>query len=98
MPIATPAAAQTDDVDYRSDANWLCRPGRADACAGRLDAVTLTPDGRLTPEEALAAKEAWLSRTLLEWGSCGRMLSVDGMPAGYALFDPTAAVPGAARA
>jgi len=46
---AAPAAAQTSGVDYRRDEAWLCRPGRADACAGRLDAVTLTPDGRRIP-------------------------------------------------
>lgn len=40
-------------------------------------------------------KEAWVSSVLLEWGSCGRVLSVDGVPAGYALYAPPAAVPGA---
>lgn len=45
---AAPAAAQTGP-DYERDELWLCRPGRADACAGRLDALTLTPDGRRTP-------------------------------------------------
>lgn len=43
---------------------------------------------RLPPEEALAAKEAWLSRTLLEWGSCGRVLYVDDRPAGFVLYGP----------
>ena len=28
-------------------------------------------------------KEAWVSQTLLEWGSCGKLAYVDGMPAGY---------------
>ena len=46
---AAPAAGQTNGVDYRRDEAWLCRPGRTDACAGRLDALTLTPDGRRTP-------------------------------------------------
>lgn len=46
---AAPAAAQTGAPDYRDDDLWLCRPGRADACAGRLDALRLTPDGRRTP-------------------------------------------------
>jgi len=40
-------------------------------------------------------KEAWLSSVLLEWGSCGRMLYVDDQPAGYALYAPPSAVPGA---
>jgi GNAT superfamily N-acetyltransferase len=38
-------------------------------------------------------KEAWVSQTLLEWGSCGRLVYVDGMPAGYVLFAPPAYVP-----
>lgn len=38
-------------------------------------------------------KEAWISSTLLEWGSCGRILYVDGVVAGYALFAPPAYVP-----
>lgn len=33
-------------------------------------------------------KEAWLSRVLLEWGSCGRVLYVDDVAAGYALYAP----------
>ena len=38
-------------------------------------------------------KESWLSATLLEWGSCGRIVYVDGVPAGYALYAPPAYVP-----
>ncbi|MGH3495626.1 MAG: GNAT family N-acetyltransferase, partial [Sciscionella sp.] len=38
-------------------------------------------------------KEAWLSDTLLEWGSCGHLLYVDSAPAGYVLFAPAAYVP-----
>jgi GNAT superfamily N-acetyltransferase len=38
-------------------------------------------------------KEAWLSDTLLEWGSCGHLLYVDGVPAGYVLYAPAAYVP-----
>lgn len=38
-------------------------------------------------------KEAWLSDTLLEWGSCGQLAYVDGVPAGYALYAPPAYVP-----
>ncbi len=41
-------------------------------------------------------KEAWISSLLLEWGSCGRVVTVDADPAGYALYAPPAAVPGAA--
>lgn len=38
-------------------------------------------------------KEAWLSATLLEWGSCGRIAYVDDDPSGYVLYAPPAMVP-----
>ena len=38
-------------------------------------------------------KEAWISNVLLEWGSCGRIIYVDNVPAGYALYAPPSAVP-----
>jgi hypothetical protein len=38
-------------------------------------------------------KEAWVSQTLLEWGSCGKLLYVDGMSAGFVMYAPPAYVP-----
>jgi len=38
-------------------------------------------------------KEAWVSATLLEWGSCGRLAYVDDQPAGFVLYAPPAFVP-----
>src|SRR4051812_44173471 len=38
-------------------------------------------------------KEAWVSAVLLEWGSCGKICYVDGVPAGVVLFAPPAYVP-----
>lgn len=38
-------------------------------------------------------KEAWLSATLLEWGSAGKIVYVDGAPAGYVTYAPPAHVP-----
>lgn len=38
-------------------------------------------------------KEAWVSATLLDWGSCGKLAYVDGVPAGFVLFAPPAYVP-----
>src|SRR3978361_1880802 len=38
-------------------------------------------------------KEAWVSDTLLEWGTCGRIVYVDERPAGYLLYAPPAYVP-----
>jgi GNAT superfamily N-acetyltransferase len=56
----------------------------------------LDPVGRTRAEEAGDTefeKEAWISATLLEWGSCGKLAYVDGVPAGFALFAPPAYVP-----
>lgn len=44
-------------------------------------------------DEAPLAKEAWLSATLLDWGSCGKIAYVAGVPAGYAMFAPPGFVP-----
>ncbi|MFY9851939.1 MAG: GNAT family N-acetyltransferase, partial [Trebonia sp.] len=38
-------------------------------------------------------KESWISSVLLEWGSCGKILYVDGVPAAYVLFAPPQYVP-----
>jgi GNAT superfamily N-acetyltransferase len=38
-------------------------------------------------------KEAWVSSMLLEWGSCGKIAYVDGVPAGYILYAPPLYVP-----
>jgi GNAT superfamily N-acetyltransferase len=39
-------------------------------------------------------KEAWISQTLLEWGSCGKLIYVDDQPAGYVMYAPPAYLPG----
>jgi GNAT superfamily N-acetyltransferase len=38
-------------------------------------------------------KEAWISSTLLEWGSCGKLIYVDGVPAGFVTYAPPLYVP-----
>ncbi|NGN63895.1 GNAT family N-acetyltransferase [Streptomyces sp. A7024] len=38
-------------------------------------------------------KEAWISGVLLEWGSCGRVVYVDDVPAGFVMYAPPAYVP-----
>jgi GNAT superfamily N-acetyltransferase len=38
-------------------------------------------------------KESWISAVLLDWGSCGRVVHVDGRPAGFVLYAPPAYVP-----
>jgi GNAT superfamily N-acetyltransferase len=56
----------------------------------------LDPVAREAAEEAgdtELEKEAWLSATLLEWGSCGKVIYADALPAGYLLYAPPAHVP-----
>lgn len=43
-----------------------------------------------------AAKAAWISEVLREWGSCGRVAIVDDQPVGYIISAPAGFVPGAA--
>jgi len=38
-------------------------------------------------------KESWVSATLLEWGSCGKLAYVDSVPAGYVMYAPPMYVP-----
>jgi GNAT superfamily N-acetyltransferase len=38
-------------------------------------------------------KEAWVSAALLEWGSCGKVLYVEGLAAGFILYAPPSYVP-----
>lgn len=38
-------------------------------------------------------KEAWLSMVMLEWGSCGQVATLEGHPAGCALYSPPGNVP-----
>ena len=56
-----------------------------------LDAVA----GRRAAEVGDTAfeKEAWVSATLLEWGSCGRVAYVDDEPAGFVTYAPPMFVP-----
>lgn len=68
-------------------------PGRCQRCVyWELDQVGQT---RLQSSggDPRLEKESWVSSTLLEWGSCGRLLHVDGEAAGYVLYAPPAYVP-----
>jgi GNAT superfamily N-acetyltransferase len=56
----------------------------------------LDPVNRARAEEARATaqeKESWISSTLLEWGSCGKIIYIDGAAAGYVLYAPPLYVP-----
>lgn len=58
--LAAAAAATPVANDYGLDQNWLCRPGRRDACTISRDVTQIAPDGELTVNrfEAAAAPEA----------------------------------------
>lgn len=56
----------------------------------------LDPVARERAEDAgdtAIEKEAWISAVLLEWGSCGKIVYVDGVAAGFLLYAPPAYVP-----
>lgn len=50
---------------------------------------------RVPRAERAEEKEAWVSRVLREWGSCGRVVLVDGAPKGLAIYAPAVYFPGA---
>jgi hypothetical protein len=56
MP-AVPSAAPATTPDYGDDANWLCRPGRKDACGGDISVTSVAEDGttKLLPAQATTA-------------------------------------------
>jgi GNAT superfamily N-acetyltransferase len=56
----------------------------------------LDPVRRGRATDACAEKDAWVSEVLRDWGSCGRVVLVDDLPVGYAVYAPDAFVPGAA--
>jgi GNAT superfamily N-acetyltransferase len=51
---------------------------------------------RLDVQERIAEKERWLSGVLRDWGSCGRVVRVDGRTVGHIVYAPAARLPGAA--
>ena len=61
--LAAPAAAQAPAYvapDYTQDANWLCRPGRADACAADIAVTKVAANGKtvVVPDAPANAKAA----------------------------------------
>jgi GNAT superfamily N-acetyltransferase len=56
----------------------------------------LDPVSRERAEEAgdpALEKEAWVSATLLDWGSCGKIVYIDSVPAGFIMYAPPMHVP-----
>jgi hypothetical protein len=67
-------------------------PSRCRACVfWELDPVAGERAGR--SGDTSLEKEAWVSGTLLEWGSCGKLIQVDGITAGYVIYAPPGYVP-----
>ena len=56
--VAGPVVAQTPKNDYAKPANWLCRPGRTDACDIDLTTTVVAADGTLTRENFKANPNA----------------------------------------
>ncbi len=50
------AAAQAAAPDYAQATNWLCRPGRADACAAGQDTTVIAATGKRRVDRFRAAK------------------------------------------
>jgi GNAT superfamily N-acetyltransferase len=50
---------------------------------------------RLDEQERAAEKESWLSEVLRDWGSCGRVVRIDGRTVGHIVYAPAAYLPGA---
>ncbi|HEX8383288.1 MAG TPA: DUF3089 domain-containing protein [Sphingomonas sp.] len=50
------AAGQAAAPDYARDVTWLCRPGRADACAAGQDVTSIAANGRRKVERFRAAR------------------------------------------
>ena len=51
---------------------------------------------RLDDGDRVAAKERWVSGVLRDWGSCGRVVRVDGRTVAMIVYAPAAHLPGAA--
>lgn len=55
---ATPEGLAAPKNDYSNGDNWLCRPGRQDACAVDLTTTVISADGKLTRESWAANSKA----------------------------------------
>ncbi|MBW8487066.1 GNAT family N-acetyltransferase [Actinomadura parmotrematis] len=73
-----------DNVDDLPHRCRRCVFWELDAVSGERAAKTGDPG---------LEKEAWISATLLDWGSCGKIAYVDDVPAGFVMFAPPLYVP-----
>ena len=102
-----PGVIQTPSSLLDGESGWRLRIGESISVGlGRrtdwqsvrqFDGLPIRP----TPSRARAEesgdpeleKESWVSSVLLEWGSCGKIAYVNGVPAGFMLFAPPQYVP-----
>ena len=54
--LAAAAATAAAPADYRNEANWLCRPGRQDACSPDPVRTVVGPDGAMRAEQVTRAR------------------------------------------
>lgn len=54
------------------------------------------PVSRARAGDPAAVKAEWVAELQREWGTCGQVALVDGVPVGYVAYAPAAYVPGAA--
>lgn len=74
-------------LDNLSDLPTTCR-----SCVfWELDPVS--GEAAVGSGRAALEKESWISGVLLDWGSCGRLVYVDEVPAGFVMYAPPAYVP-----
>ena len=67
-------------------------PGRCRQCVfWELDPVAF--DRAELAGDTAFEKESWVSATLLDWGSCGKVVYVDGVPAGFVMYAPPGYAP-----
>ncbi len=67
-------------------------PARCRRCVfWELDPLARTE--ALETGDTAVEKEAWTSNVLLEWGSCGKIVYVDGVAAGHMFYAPPGSVP-----
>jgi hypothetical protein len=58
LTVSPSGPAVAASVDYADPANWLCRPGRDDACSGSLTSTVIARDGSMTRRTLAANPDA----------------------------------------
>jgi len=75
---------------------WAGHPSSCKYCLYWEDPQESTASAPSGTGKSLQRKRAWLDRTRVDWGPCGKLLYVDRQPIGYAQYAPPKYLPGAA--